>query len=1278
MRSLFKLGRAARAATMLCALAVALAAGAGSAMAATRFGSYGTEAGQFKEPAGVAADAEGNVYASDTGNHRVDKFDGAGIPLLAWGWGVLNSAEEAQTCTNACVAGEVNSEAGAFFLPSGVAVDGNPLSLSYGDVYVMDFDHARVEKFDQSGKFLLMFGGRVNKDGANVCVAGEACREGTEEGTGDGEFTTWGGLPHSIIAVGPGGAVYVGDRARVQVFEPSGAWRENVSLAGLSSTAKPSALTVDTAGDVYVKVVGVPGVRELEANGVEKGFQFDPGSESVTALALDSSGDLFVGDSSGGFHVLKYDSAGNELASFGSKTVTGETRGLAFSRAANKLYVPESFCENIVGNPCIERSSVVVLPSPPPGPVVDSESATPGLRGAVTFEAVLNPENHETTYHFEYVDQAHYESGGFAGASSTPSVALGSGFEDHALSAQAAGLLLGETYHYRVVAQDSLAHTTYGADQAFEETPAALIEGVSALDVSGTSATLSARIDPLGANTSYRWEYGTTSSYGHVYSGNVGEGMEFVALERHLQELAPATTYHYRLVASSEVGSVASPDGTFTTQAAGTELALLDGRAWELVSPADKKGALFQTSGPGAQAAALDGASITYFANYDVTGENEAAGKLTPGSQDISVHGPGGWRAQDIALSRNPPRTEESIHKTNVDVEQYPAFSPDLSQAIAKGPATLLSPEALEGTFYWRDNANGSFVPGSTTASVPSGTELVAGFRAATPDLTHVIVESPLALTKDAKPYPHVENQAFWNLYEEVRGGQIQLVNILPNGEQSPEGLFINLAGSVDALPILKPPISSDGRRVLWTLGGGVYAGGVEPSNHYKGLFLRDTVERKTVRIGRSHPVYQWMSSDGSRIFFLEGGDLYEYNADTGVETDLTADHGAGEASAGVQETVTDVSEDGSYVYFVAHGVLAKGGVSGEENLYLLHDGGSGWTTTHIATLSIEDEPDWFTFIQGGAAYVPSNTTRVSPDGRYLTFMSQRPLTGYDNIDAVSGRPDEEVYMYDAVADRLVCASCNPTGARPVGVFTGFLVRGPEKVLVAEGTGWEGGTSRKNAPRPGHWLAGSLSQWHTWEYQPRYLSDSGRLFFNSSDALVPADTNGREDVYEYEPAGVGSCTSASLTFSARSGGCVDLVSSGTSSAESAFIDASETGNDVFFMTESKLTAQDYDTAYDIYDAHVCSESLPCVSAPVSSPPCSSGDSCKAAPSAQPTIFGPAPSATFSGSGNLVEEAKRGVVKHKHKARRKHVKHKKRRAKRATRSRNGSASGKVRG
>ena len=124
-----------------------------------------------------------------------------------------------------------------------------------------------------------------------------------------------------------------------------------------------------------------------------------------------------------------------------------------------------------------------------------------------------------------------------------------------------------------------------------------------------------------------------------------------------------------------------------------------------------------------------------------------------------------------------------------------------------------------------------------------------------------------------------------------------------------------------------------------------------------------------------------------------------------------------------------------------------------------------------------------------------------------------------------------------------------------------------------------------------------------------------------------------EDVYEYEPVGVGSCTAGGPWVLV---GCrvvvLVLMSSGTSSSESAFYDASENGDDVFFTTTGKLVGEDYDKGYDVYDAHVCTGRCRATPAPVVPPPCASGDSCKAAPSPQPEIFGAPPSATFNGGG----------------------------------------------
>jgi hypothetical protein len=264
-------------------------------------------------------------------------------------------------------------------------------------------------------------------------------------------------------------------------------------------------------------------------------------------------------------------------------------------------------------------------------------------------------------------------------------------------------------------------------------------------------------------------------------------------------------------------------------------------------------------------------------------------------------------------------------------------------------------------------------------------------------------------------------------------------------------------------------------------------------------------------------------------------------------------------------------------------------------------------------------------------------------------------VTGYDNTDANSpaGEPrhDEEVFEYDAVSKQLACASCNPAEARPVGFFDG-----EQNPLIDRDELWRN-----------RWLAGSVPGWTRLTtlrsvYQSRYLSDEGRLFFDSPDLLVPADSDGKENVYEYEPAGVGpkhapcapGVDSRREVFKAahayavtesegqqaaggeEPAGCVGLISSGESSEESAFIEASSSGNDVFFITTSQLVPADYDTSYDMYDAHVCSEeTTPCFPENAAVPPaCTDGASCKAAPTLQPAIFGAPSSQTFSGAGNV--------------------------------------------
>ena len=103
---------------------------------------------------------------------------------------------------------------------------------------------------------------------------------------------------------------------------------------------------------------------------------------------------------------------------------------------------------------------------------------------------------------------------------------------------------------------------------------------------------------------------------------------------------------------------------------------------------------------------------------------------------------------------------------------------------------------------------------------------------------------------------------------------------------------------------------------------------------------------------------------------------------------------------------------------------------------------------------------------------------------------------------------------------------------------------------------------------------------------------------------------------------------------ATSGGCTGLISSGTSGRESAFLDASQSGDDVFFVTAGSLVSADTDHSLDIYDAHVCSEAEPCLTYPTSSSPeCESAASCRPAGSGSPPAETAPPSSTYKGPGN---------------------------------------------
>jgi hypothetical protein len=775
----------------------------------------------------------------------------------------------------------------------------------------------------------------------------------------------------------------------------------------------------------------------------------------------------------------------------------------------------------------------------------------------------------------------------------------------------------------------------------------------------------------------------------------IGAGFADVLVSQHLQGLVAHTIYRYRTVVENAVseaygGPLAGPVRAFTTQGP-VPLALPDGRGWELVSPPDKRGGLIGTIGVGQIQAAADGGALA-FASSTPTEAEPPGGDIW--NQILAVRGGVGsssWSARTIT---NPHQAATGV-LVNVSGE-YPLFSSDLSHAVFTplGPFNPeLSPEASEQTAYLRTNflhgnrgepclslCDRPLLTGAEGfADVPSGkafdyminsNTLTPEFVGATPDLSHVLLKSEkLALTETSLG-------GYGGLYEWTAAApaaeQLRLVSVLPNGQVA-EAPTLGRSESSQGKDA-RNAISTDGSRVVWSGGKNHlylrYNASEEQSQVVAGqcseparacTIQLDTVVAGGSGLGEADPQFQAASADDSLIFFTDSQrltagseaqpgkpDLYRCQilaaAAGGLEcrlTDLTPS-GSGSEPADVLGTVPGVSADGSYVYFVANGVLAPGASpgdcsfnrvgSGNCSLYLAHEG----VTTFLATLSGEDFPSWSGKGDSSLVHLAS---RVSPNGRWLAFMSERPLTGYDSRDASTGRPDEEVYLYHAATGagggKLICASCNPTGARPHG----------EEYSAFE----EGGLDQAPDWPEDQGIAASVPTWTGYTaydsvYQSRYLSDSGRLFFNSFDALVPTDTNGAGDVYEYEPAVGGSessgeappadsCSGDAPTYSPAAGGCIDLISSGTSTEESGFLDASESGSDVFFFTSARLAPADFDSSRDVYDAHVCSTEFPCPPPPPPPPPACQGDSCQS-PVQAPDDPTPG-SLTFQGPGNLL-------------------------------------------
>ena len=672
-----------------------------------------------------------------------------------------------------------------------------------------------------------------------------------------------------------------------------------------------------------------------------------------------------------------------------------------------------------------------------------------------------------------------------------------------------------------------------GAQEAFAFNPPAgcapEVEAgsVTAGHLSETEGELKATIDPCELDTEYvfKVEEEGLGEARTVGEGNLSRNALPTTVNAVLTGLRPGTVYRFTVEASNEKGSVVE-EGTFATypdlpksagpcpndaMRPGPSSSLPDCRAFELVTPPDTNGRPVRGGGyPFFSVAALraspEGNAVSFITEGGSLPGTDGTGSFD-GDRYRARRGATGWSTVQFG----PTGTEtETPHSVVVSPDQGFGFW----EALGDGTAVIGGYPNVTNYLQYPDGHSDLIGIGSLKV------DPVAVGMMITANGGHVIFSSAVHLEPNAPP------DGTQAVYDRTPGEATHVVSLLPPDDATPQAK--EGASFVGA--------SRDGAGIAFRIGSSLY------------LRRNNAV---TYEIGEN-VAFAGVAEGGRRIFYVKGGDLMAFDADSSEVIGFT-DTGNAE--------VVNVAPNGDRAYFVSttaiagtgenpNGALPKGG---KQNLYLSEEGQTHFVGTVTnrdvegEVFGVEESVDglglWVSRAEGGK--VPSkDASRVNPDGSVLLFQSRADLDGRNPAGS------RQIYRYDSSSNRLHCISCNPT-------------------MVSEG----GGASLEtfgalNTDRP---PIGARIQ------ITNIAPDGKRAVFESKEALVPTDNDGVQDIYEWEEAGVGSCTQA--------GGCVYLLSSGHSAEDNYLYGMSSSGDDVFFVTGDVLVPADNDTA-SIYDARV--------------------------------------------------------------------------------------------
>jgi Tol biopolymer transport system component len=481
--------------------------------------------------------------------------------------------------------------------------------------------------------------------------------------------------------------------------------------------------------------------------------------------------------------------------------------------------------------------------------------------------------------------------------------------------------------------------------------------------------------------------------------------------------------------------------------------ALPDNRAYEMVSPPDKSGAVvkFETAGGGVADTALstDGDRALFLSYGAFAG---ATGAVFNGYQaDRSASGE--WTSKAISPTPDPNGTLVSDQTAPLDASDdllttvfftSQSLNPFDSDGVGPGAAVDLYTRSPQGTLDWTSRSNSDVVD-----SDPSS----ASYTGRSGDGKHVVFETADPLTQPQSGPPLAPGTS--NLYDRYEG-HTYLVNVDSSGAQIGSNGAVAAGGSSGTGSTF-PSISADGSEIAFIEAPGSSTCGLYLRVHDAETLVVSGSQRTIADPTSACPVYQGISPDGSRVFFsssvmltdeaTSSGGLYEYDVESGALHLRVASTGAFPPT-----NTPTVSVDGSRVYFKSTDQLTIDAPVASQSTYLLDNG----TVRYVNSVS------------------PFYVGVMSKDGGTYAFPSADKLTAFDNHASV------ELYVYRAgQTGPVTCISCRPDGGTPTGDAT-FTTAG-----------------NSTAPR-------------------NVSADGRRIFFQTPDALTPDDHNDALDVYEYE------------------------------------------------------------------------------------------------------------------------------------------------------------------